>query len=40
MDRVVKLKVQELGMGLVNAENDDIMLVGGMRSGNSQSDVT
>jgi len=36
----MKLKVQELGMGIINAENDDVMLVGGMRSGNSQSGAT
>lgn len=36
----MKLKVQGIGMGLVNAQNNDIMLVGGMRSGNSSHDTT
>jgi hypothetical protein len=36
----MKLKIKEIGMGLINAQNNDIILVGGMRSGNSSADVT
>lgn len=36
----MKLEIQELGMGLVNAQNDDIILVGGMRSGSSSAGLT
>lgn len=36
----MKMKIQEAGMGFIQAENDKIVLAGGMRSGSSAADVT
>ena len=36
----MKLKIQGIGLGLINAQNNEIILAGGLRSGNSEHDVT
>ncbi len=36
----MKMNVKEAGMGFIQAENDRIVLAGGMRCGNSPADVT
>lgn len=36
----MKLKIKQIGLGLINAQNNDVMIVGGMRSGNSDASTT
>lgn len=36
----MKLECEQIGMGLIQAKNEKIILVGGMRSGSSSADVT
>lgn len=36
----MKFTIHDMGMGMIQAVNDDIALIGGMRSGNSSADVT
>lgn len=36
----MKLKISDIGMGLITAQNENILLAGGFRSGNSSAGVT